>query len=118
MSDDTSSTIVDAPLDVKGAVTVLPPVQLFEIDDDNFIFNGEAFFHLSDVKSVIKTVNQNQPTVGVILFNFLGSQLGIPVADLPQRDEIYEEVKNRLRAIKNGTIKTYIANQNRKRQAA
>ncbi len=96
---------------------VLPPQQTFEIDDDNFIFNGEAFFNLAEVKSVIKTVNAQQPNVGVILFNFVGSQMGMPIASMEDRDNIFEEIRRRLIAIKNGSIGKYIAEQKKSRLA-
>jgi len=92
------------------AQEVIPPAPVFTIDDDNFVDNGEAVFHISDVKSMIRTIHQQNPTVGIIIFNFLGSQVGMHFPDFETRDRVFSEVKRRLIAIKNGTINKYIAN--------
>ena len=108
----------EAQADIKAPVLIPPPVQIFELDDDNWVFTGEASFNLDDVKSIIRTVRQDNASVGVILFNFQGSQMGVQIASGEQRDEIFEEIRRRLRHLKANTFHIYIKEQKKAREKA
>ena len=112
---DISQAISSAPLPMAVTET-MPNAQVFDIDEDNMIFNGDAYFWLGEVKTILKTFQPCQPPpapqhtpIPTIGFCFAGTQLGFPFADITQRDEIFEELKRRFQAIKNGTAKAYIS---------
>jgi hypothetical protein len=83
--------------------------QAFEIDDDNFIDNGETFFHIDDIKNIVSSNHPQQPAIPVIVFNFVGYNLMMPFGTREVRDAIFSEVRTRMRHIKKNTIHIYIS---------
>lgn len=109
MTDAPATEVIEPVTEIK------PNLQIFDIDDDNMVFNGDAYFWLGDVKILFRTFQAPppppappQPLIPTIAFCLLNSQFGFPFADIAQRDEIFEELKKRMHAIKNGTIGQYI----------
>lgn len=75
----------------------------FRIDERDFIYNGDSVFHLSDALTVIRQ-NQTPPNGGapvyIIALNFAGTSIGMPFADMSQRDAIFDKLVERFVFIK------------------
>ena len=103
-------------IDKQEILQPIPQMVELNIDDDCFFSNGEAFFHLSDVKTLIKTQHQQNMAVPVIVCNFVGFNLMLPFPTADLRDETFEEMKSHLRALKNNTIHIYLKRKKEERE--
>lgn len=75
----------------------------FSIDDDGFVDNGEASFHLNDVQAHHKAVGTNGELV--LVFVLTGNNLVVKLSDEAERDLIYKAVTDYKKMLFQRTMK-------------